>query len=98
MLEMLQLISEAETWEGLLQSVLERMLPGLRVLYTSGHTDNAIAHRGVLDPETPFLPKPFSTVERSAKIREVLRAEQAGRGVAGPPGAQPEGEGKHSVV
>ena len=29
--------------------------PGLKVLFTSGYTDDAIAHQGVLDPGTRFV-------------------------------------------
>jgi YesN/AraC family two-component response regulator len=48
--------------------------PGTKVLYTSGYTDDAIVHHGVLDPGTPFLTKPFSVVDLNAKLREVLDA------------------------
>jgi CheY-like chemotaxis protein len=51
---------------------LAGMLPALKVLYTFGYTDNAIAHHGVLEPEMPFLQKPFTVGDLSAKIREVL--------------------------
>ena len=51
---------------------LYRIQPGLKVLYTSGYTDNAIVHHGVLDPQTPFLQKPFSIASLATKIREIL--------------------------
>jgi PAS domain S-box-containing protein len=54
---------------------LGRAQPGLKVLYTSGYTDSGIVHHGVLDPETPFLQKPFSIGDLAAKIRELLREE-----------------------
>jgi PAS domain S-box-containing protein len=48
--------------------------PELRVLYTSGYTDNTIVHQGVLDPGLAFLQKPYTAAELSAKVRDVLDA------------------------
>jgi len=46
--------------------------PDVKVLYTSGYTDDAIVHHGVLEPGTHFLQKPFSLKTLSHKVREVL--------------------------
>ena len=46
--------------------------PDIKVLYTSGYTDDAIVHHGVLEPGTHFLQKPFSLKTLSHKVREVL--------------------------
>jgi PAS domain S-box-containing protein len=46
--------------------------PGIKVLYMSGYTDNAIAHRGVLDEGTAFIQKPFKADALLQKVREVL--------------------------
>jgi len=51
--------------------------PGIKVLFMSGYTDNAIVHHGVLDDGTEFLNKPFSTQALKHRLLEVLgRAEQ----------------------
>ncbi|MCH3002751.1 hypothetical protein K3W91_14705, partial [Listeria monocytogenes] len=47
-------------------------IPGLKVLYTTGYTRNAIIHNGILDPGTKLRPKPFSIDELATKVREVL--------------------------
>jgi NO-binding membrane sensor protein with MHYT domain/nitrogen-specific signal transduction histidine kinase/CheY-like chemotaxis protein len=46
--------------------------PGMRVLYTSGFTENAIVHHGVLAPEAQFIHKPFTPAGLAAKVREVM--------------------------
>jgi two-component system cell cycle sensor histidine kinase/response regulator CckA len=51
---------------------LVALRPGIRVLFTSGYTDDAIVRHGVLEPGTAFLQKPFTQEELSHKLRQVL--------------------------
>jgi len=51
---------------------LSRSCPGLRVLYASGYTSNAIVHHGVLEEGINFINKPYSEQALARKIREVL--------------------------
>jgi PAS domain S-box-containing protein len=52
-----------------------RRRPGLKVLFTTGYTRNAIVHHGRLDPGVQMLGKPFSFADLGAKIRALLDAE-----------------------
>lgn len=49
-----------------------RCRPGLKVLFTTGYTRNAIVHHGRLDPGVQLIGKPFSFEELGAKIRALL--------------------------
>ncbi len=51
---------------------LTPLRPGLKILYMSGYTDDAIVHHGLLEPGIAFLQKPFSTTLLTHKLREVL--------------------------
>ena len=50
----------------------QERFPDLKVLYTSGYTDNAIIHRGVLDEGAEMIGKPFRKAALSRKIRGIL--------------------------
>lgn len=47
--------------------------PGIKVIFTSGYTDDAIARQGVLSPSVAFIQKPYRPKALAQKIREVLR-------------------------
>jgi signal transduction histidine kinase/CheY-like chemotaxis protein len=49
--------------------------PGLKVLYTTGYTRNAIVHNGVLDHDVHFIAKPFTIAQLAAKVRQVIDAD-----------------------
>jgi len=63
---------------GELAARLERIKPGLRVLFVSGYTDDAIIRHGVLEARTAFLQKPFPLDVLARTVREVLDAPSAG--------------------
>jgi CheY-like chemotaxis protein len=50
----------------------ERRRPGIKVLYTTGYTRNAIVHDGRLDPGVHLIGKPFTYADLAAKVRAVL--------------------------
>ena len=49
-----------------------RRRPGLRVLFTTGYTRDAVVHNGVPDPGVHLIGKPFTVAALAAKLREVL--------------------------
>jgi len=48
--------------------------PGLRVIYMSGYTEEAIVHHDVIKPGIAFLNKPFTSQALGEKLREVLES------------------------
>jgi CheY-like chemotaxis protein len=57
------------------QELAEQLLaanPGLKVLFTSGYTEDGIVHQGVLDRNVAFLAKPYDLVALARKVRATL--------------------------
>ena len=66
-----------------LADAMAKRRPGIKVLFTSGYTENAIVHHGRLDPGVLLLAKPYRNAELARMIRRALaEAEPAPRGRA----------------
>jgi PAS domain S-box-containing protein len=63
------------------------LLPKLKVLYTSGYTQNAIIHGGRLDPGVELLSKPYRREKLAAKVRQMLGGQDP-QAHTQPPSAQ----------
>lgn len=46
--------------------------PGLKVLFTTGYTQNAIVHNGVLDQDAELISKPFTVDQLARKVKKVI--------------------------
>ena len=55
----------------LLNSV-RQFRPGLRVLFISGYTDDAVLMHGVVEATDSFMQKPFTPLSLARKVREVI--------------------------
>ena len=60
---------------ALARQALERR-PGLKVLFMSGHTDDAVLRRGIREEGVFFLQKPFTPDSLARKVRDLLDAKQ----------------------
>lgn len=49
--------------------------PDLKVLFTSGYTENSIVHNGKLDPGIELLSKPYRREQLAIKLRKLLAAK-----------------------
>jgi len=57
--------------------VIRRSRPGLRVLFMSGYTDDAVVRNGVLHDQVHFIQKPFTAAAFIDEVRKVLDADSS---------------------
>ena len=60
--------------------------PGVRVVFTSGYTNDATARQGVLEPGVAFIQKPYRPKALARTIREVLDETSSSAGSDAPSG------------
>jgi two-component system cell cycle sensor histidine kinase/response regulator CckA len=58
---------------------LRELRPNLPVLFMSGYTDDEMVRRGLIEPNKPFVSKPFTPEVLSAKVRLLLDQAAAKR-------------------
>ena len=51
--------------------------PGIKILFTSGYTDETITHHGVLDAGVEFLSKPYTPAMLASRVRGMLDTSTA---------------------
>ncbi|PYL36247.1 MAG: hybrid sensor histidine kinase/response regulator [Verrucomicrobia bacterium] len=51
---------------------MTELRPEIKIIFTSGYTNDAIARQGVLDPAVAFIQKPYRPKALARKIQEVL--------------------------
>jgi len=49
--------------------------PGIKILFTSGYTDDALAKQDALEPGVAFLAKPYTSAALAFKVRAILDDE-----------------------
>ena len=55
---------------------VEKGWPDIKVLYTSGYTDDEILRHGVLEDERRFIAKPYTPADLKRKVRALLDADR----------------------
>ncbi|MGH9714374.1 MAG: PAS domain S-box protein [Candidatus Acidiferrales bacterium] len=54
---------------------ITQIRPGIKILYMSGYTDQAVVHHGILESDAVLLQKPFTAAALASKLREILAIE-----------------------
>lgn len=72
-------IGGRQLWER-----LSPLRPGMKVLFMSGYTDDAIIHHGVLSSEFAFVQKPLMPLPLLSKLRSVLDTARPSQAPAAP--------------
>jgi two-component system cell cycle sensor histidine kinase/response regulator CckA len=60
-----------------LMNAMRQTRPDLKVLYMSGYTDNQVSRSWAIEPDTPFIQKPFTAAALTQKVREALGGSAA---------------------
>jgi two-component system, cell cycle sensor histidine kinase and response regulator CckA len=55
-----------------LVSQMKEIRPGIKSLFISGYTNDAIVNHGILDPDVNFLQKPFTVEDLMRKVHETI--------------------------
>jgi len=48
--------------------------PDIKILYTSGYSDNYFTDEDILDNNISFIPKPYSLLDLTIKIKNILES------------------------
>jgi len=67
---------------------MTELRPEIKIIFTSGYTNDAIARQGVLDPAVAFIQKPYRPKALALKIQEVLAVPATKASNHTPPGQQ----------
>ncbi|MEJ0041661.1 MAG: response regulator [Rhizomicrobium sp.] len=76
----------------------QELRPGLKVLFTSGYTQNAIVHNGRLDDDAHLLSKPYRKDDLARKVRGLLDESPPAAPAADPAPAAPSERRRVLVV